>query len=288
MPFDRATQNCGLMKRDDLSREFVNAGLAKQLPWGSGVDPIDGLLAMRNAMNRNVGPEMLAKGFVQPTSAISGLAQYDLEQGARLLYPITTIFRNIIPRQTGGTGIQANWRSVTAVNPSRIAIGLSEGHRGGAMSQTVTDNLAKFYTNGLDNFVTEQAYLAGLTFEDLMALATTTNLQATMEAEELVDIGGNNSILLGTAAQPAGSGVTSGGSLADGTTYSVIVVALTYDGMVRSTVAGGVALPYTRANMDGTTDAIQGFSGIQSAASAAITISGGSNHGSITKTVTAV
>jgi hypothetical protein len=245
----------------EISREYINLGLSKGFQWGKGVDPIAGLRAMRESREKNVGPEMVAKGFVSPTSAISGLAQYDLEQGARLFYPITTIFRNLIPRMTGGLGIQANWRSVTAVNPSRIAMGLSEGHRGGAMAQTTTDNLAKFYTNGMDNFVTEQAYLAGLTFEDLMALAQTTLLQGVMEGEELADIGGNNSILLGTATAPTLTSAITGGTIPTGTTYSVIVVALTYDGVIRSTVTGGVMLPYTRANMDGSTDTIQGFSG---------------------------
>ena len=152
----------------DISRAYLDEGLRKNFPWGGTrnawagspkVDPLDGLRAMREAREKNVASDMVAKGFVQSTSAISGLTQYDLEQGARLLYPITTILRNMIPRRTGGLGIQANWRSVTAVNPSRISPGLSEGHRGGAMAQTVTDNLAKFYTEGLDNFVTEQAYL---------------------------------------------------------------------------------------------------------------------------------
>ena len=109
-----------------------------------------------------------------------------------------------------------------------------------------------------------------------------------MEAEELLDIGSNNSILLGTATAPTGTPLTSGGSLADASTYSLIVVALTYDGMIRSTVTGGVMLPYTRTNLDGTTDNIQGFSGIQSAASSAINVSGGGGYGSITATVPAV
>jgi hypothetical protein len=272
----------------ELSRDYINLGLSKQISWRPGQDPIEGLRALRQAFDKPLNREtLLAKGFVQSSSAISGLTQYDLEQGAKLLYPITTIFRNMIQRLTGGLGIQANWRSVTAVNPSRISIGLSEGHRGAAMSQTVTDNLAAFKTLGMDNFVTEQAYLAGLTFEDLLALSSTTLLQGVMEAEELLDIGGNNSVLLGTAATPVGTGVTTGGTLADGTTYSLIVVALTFDGMTRATVAGGVPLPYTRSNLDGSTDTIQGFCGIQSAASSAITISGGTNHGSITGTVAA-
>lgn len=272
----------------DLSKAFIDEGLRKNLSFREGVDPIAALRTIRESREKNVGPDMLAKGFVSPTSAISGLAQYDLEQGARLLYPITSPFRNMIPRRTGGLGIQANWRAVTAVNPSRISTGLAEGQRGGAMGQTVVDRLAAFTTQGLDNFVTEQAYMAGLTFEDLMSLAQTTTLQGMMEAEELLDIGGNNSVLLGTAATPVGTAVTTGGSLSDSTTNSIIVVALTYDGMIRSTVAGGVMLPYTRANMDGTTTLINGFSGIQSAASAAVTTNAGTALQKITATTTAV
>ena len=275
-------------------QNFINAGLQKRLPWGTikkgapfDADPIKGLTMLRQAREKNMSAEWVAKGFISPTSAVSGLAQYDLEQGARLLYPITTIIRNMIPRVTGGTGIQANWRSVTAVNPSRISPGLSEGHRGGAMSQTTTDNLAKFYTLGLDNFVTEQAYLAGLTFEDLMALMSTTTLQGLMEAEEILDIGSNNSILLGTTGTVTAAAATTGGTLADAT-YSVICVALTYDGMIRSTVTGGVMLPYVRANMDGTTDTINGFSGIQSANTGSLTVSGGTNHGSVTASVAGI
>ncbi|HUC76724.1 MAG TPA: hypothetical protein VMS04_15590 [Vicinamibacterales bacterium] len=231
---------------------------------------------------------LLQKAFTQPTSAISGLAQYDLEQGARLLYPITTILRNMIPRQTGGLGIQANWRSITAVNPSRISINLAEGQRGAAMAQTVTDNLAKFSTQGLDNFVTEQAYMAALTFEDLMALMATETLQATMEAEELLDIGGNSSVALQTTPTPTQGAVSNtGGSFSNGT-YSVICVALTFDGMTRASVSStGVPLPYTRANMDGTTTPIQGFCGIQSAA-LSVTLSGGTSTQQINAKVAAV
>lgn len=272
---------------------FKGAGIN----WKPGVDPSEAISLIREKVTQRLPAEVL-KAFVQPGSATSGLAQYDLEQGARLLYPVTTIFRNMIPRLTGGTGIQANWRAVTAINPGNLSIGLSEGHRGGFMSQTVADRFASFKTSGMDNYVTEQAYLAAVTFEDLMALAATTTLQGVMEGEEQIDIGGNNSILLGTGATPTGTGAATGGYLADGTTYSVIVVPLTYLGMrfsIPPTVSGAgvlsggaVALPYVRTNADGSTDPVQGFCGIQSAASAAITLSGGGTAQVINAVTTAV
>jgi hypothetical protein len=275
---------------------FKGAGVQ----WKHGVDPEAGIGLMKQLATTPIPVEQLvAKAFTQPGSATSGLAQYDLEQGARLLYPITTIFRNMIPRLTGGTGIQANWRSLTAVNPGNLNIGLSEGHRGGFMGQTVVDKFAAFKTSGMDNYVTEQAYLAAVTFQDLMALAATVTLQGTMEQEEQLDIGGNSSISLGTGATPTQGAVgNTGGFLSNGATYSVIVVPLTYLGMRNSvppTVSGtgalsggAVALPYTRTNADGSTDQVQGFSGIQSAASAAINLSGGTATQVINAVTTAV
>ena len=276
---------------------------AKGIQWKPGVDPeaaiafIKGQLFKSDGTPNRIPPDVLMKAFVQPGSATSGLAQYDLEQGARLLYPITTILRNMIPRVTGGTGIQANWRAITAVNPTNLNIGLSEGHRGGAMSQTVVDKTASFKTSGMDNYVTEQAYLAAVTFEDLYALSATETLQGTMEAEEHLDIGGNNSIALGTTPTPTqGATASTGGFLSDAT-YSVICVALTYLGTANSTpptgqgtatLAGGaIVLPYTRANMDGSSDLINGFSGAQSAA-LSVTLSGGTATQVINAAVAAV
>lgn len=243
----------------------------------------DIIVKVREAQAKNV-----AKAFVQSSSAVSGITEYDLEQGARLLYPITTILRNMIPRRVGGTGIQANWRTITAVNPGGVSIGLSEGNRGGIMSQTVNDVLAKFAFFGMDNYVTFEADLAARGFDDVRALAVTELLQAVMEAEEKVILGGNSSLLLGTAAVPVATGHATGGGLSDGTTYSFIVVGLTFDGQALSSVAAGVKLPYTRTNADGTTDLIQGFSGIQSVASTGGTLNAGTAVQSFTLVTTAI
>lgn len=267
----------------------------KYKPWHPNVDPVFAINKMRELASKPIAKEeLLAKAFVQPTTATTGLAQYDLEEGARLLYPITTPLRNVIPRSTGGMGIQANWRAVTAVNPLNVNIGLGEGQRGGVMSQTVVEKYAAFKTSGLDNYVTEQAYFSALGFEDLNALAATTALQSTMEQEEKIDLGGNSSLALGKTGTPAGTGGTSG-YMSDGT-YYVYCVALTYLGMVNSTkptgqgtssVAGGaVALPYTRSNLDGTTTPVQGFCGQVSDASSGIVLNGGGTNQSIAATVT--
>ena len=60
--------------------------------------------------------------FTENASATSGLTFYDLEVGAKLLYPVLTPLRNAIPRVSGKGGIQANWRAITAINTSRPAL----------------------------------------------------------------------------------------------------------------------------------------------------------------------
>lgn len=237
----------------------------------NNVEELNKILAAIQEAQKTQVAGYLGKAFTQSGSAISGITAYDLEQGARLLYPVTTIFRNIIPRDVGGMGIQANWRSITAINPSGMAPGVSEGNRGGAVDQTVTDNLAAFVELGLENFVTWKAEYAGKGFDNVPALAVTNLLRSTMEAEEKVIIGGNGTQLLGTTPTPSATPSTTGGTLAAQTDWTMYAVALTYDGMVNSTLALGVKLPYTRVNTDQSTDLINGFTAIPSAAATSTT-----------------
>ena len=216
------------------------------------------------------GGGTLQKSFTQSSSAISGITEYDLEPGARLLYPLTTILRNMIPRRTGGRGIQANWRAITAVNPSKLSIGLSQGNRGGIMGQTVVDRLAKFAFFGMDNSVTFEADYAGEGFDNVRGLAVTELLQGTMEAEERVILGGNAFQALGTTPTPTTSTATTGGLITNAT-WSVVCVALTFDGAANSDVTNGVQIPYTRTNADGSTDVISGFYAAPSAAASQVT-----------------
>lgn len=254
-----------------------------------GASSVNEILALiKSAQQNNVANE-LNKAFTQSASAVSGITEYDLEAPAKLLYPLTTLLRNMIPRRVGGTGIQANWRTITAINPGGVSIGLSEGNRGGFVSQTVNDMLAKFAFLGLDNYVSFEADYSAKGFDDVKALAVKILLESVMEQEERVILGGNSSVALGTCGTVTATPSGTGGSLADAT-YSVICVMLTYDGVQWSTVGGagtGVKLPYTRVNADGSTDAIQGFSGIQSAATGSLVINAGNNVGSIAVSVVA-
>jgi hypothetical protein len=220
-------------------------------------------------------PSDLAKAstYVQPGSATSGINFYDLEEGAKLLYPVLTPLRNEIPRVSGKGGIQANWRGVTAINPQQVSAGVSGGNRGGMIAVTTQDYTAAYRGIGLESAVDFEADYAANGFDDVKALAAKQLLESVMIQEEQLILGGNNSLALGTAGTPTLVGSATGGALAAGT-YSVIVVALTLQGFLSSSVAGGVVGQVTRTNTDGSSDTFGGGSSQKSAAASSGALTG--------------
>ena len=205
-------------------------------------------------------PESLAKAtFSQPGSATSGMNFYDLELGAKFLYPVLTPLRNAIPRVSGKGGIQANWRAVTAINSSGVRIGVSGGNRGAVMAVATQDYTASYKGIGIESNVDFEAQYAGQGFDDVRAIAAKVGLEALMIGEELLILGGNGSLALGTTPQPSSATSTTGGTLA-AATYSVIAVALTLEGFVNSSVAGGIPTQVVRTNADGSSDTFGGGS----------------------------
>lgn len=228
----------------------------------------------------------IAKSFTQSNSATSGLTYYDLEAPAKTLYPVLTPLRNKIPRVVGGRGIQANWRAITGINTGKMTAGVAEGKRSGAIAHTTADYLAAFKGLGLEDYVTFEADYSAQGFDNAKARAVEGLLRATMIQEEFVDLGGNNSVALGTTPTPSLTTATTGGSLPATTAYNVRCVAMTLTGYQQSagyangTVNDAVAVAsltlartYTRTNMDSTTDTINGGFA-QVSAQAAVTTGG--------------
>lgn len=217
---------------------------------------------------KNLG---LAKStFSQPGSATTGLNYYDLELGAKFLVPVLTPLRNEIPRVSGKGGIQANWRAITGINTTGLRIGVSGGNRGAVMSVATQDYVAAYKGIGLESSVDFEAQYAANGFDDLRSQAGLRGLQATMIGEELVILGGNGSLSLGTTGTPTLSGSTTGGTLA-AATWSVICVALSLDAMVNGSVAGGIQASITRTNADGTSDTFGGGAAQKSASATVVT-----------------
>jgi len=228
----------------------------------------------------NLPAHLIEKGITQAT----GLVHYDLEPGAKLLFPVLTPFRNETARVPADGGNATNWKQITAINTSRQRASVSEGNRGGVLATTVTDKTAAYKGFGLEDFVTFEGQWAGKNFDDARALAMMNTLSATMIQEERLMIGGNNSLALGITPTPSLAASASNGSLASAT-YSVICVALSHIAMRESSVVAGVPESFTRTNADGSTDPVKSGAAQKSTnATAAVT----GPTGSIAATVTAV
>jgi hypothetical protein len=183
-------------------------------------------------------PDSIKKAGEVITTA-TGLVAINLEAPSKNLYPVLTPIRNMLPRKGGGTGTQAQWRAVTAINGPSTMPGspwLREGGRGALMSLTEADKSTPYVTIGLDTSVTFEAQSAAQGFEDVYSTAGMRLLQQTMIMEELAILGGNRSVALGVTATPTLS--ASGTGTLPNATYSVRVFALTQEGLVN---AGGVA-----------------------------------------------
>lgn len=244
---------------------------------------------VRESLARNSSNGDLAKAWLQPNSATTGLQVYDLEAPAKLLYPVLTPLRNKIPRVGGGKGTQANWRAITGVNTTRLSGGLGQGNRGGVIAQTTMDYYAAFRGLGFDNYVTFEADMSSEGFQDLKATAVQSLLRSLMIEEEFVILGGNGITGLGTTPTPTVTAFTSGGTISTSTAVVVGCAALTLEGLRNVTLANGVpgspAGVLTRTNADGSTDT---YGAGVAAPSATATVTTAANNSSVSAHVAPV
>ena len=222
----------------------------------------------------------LAKSFTTGT----GLVAYDLQPKALQLYPVITPLRNKIPRVvTPNGGTATHWKAITAINAGGMALGISEGNRGGIPTTSTQDYMATYKAFGLEDNVTFEADYAAQGFDDIKARAVEGLLRATMIDEEELIIGGNTSLAFGVTPTPSLVASGTGSSLTN-VAYTVQVVALTRGGYAKANVTSGVLGTVTRTNADGSTDTYGGGSG-QISSTATVTPTAGQT---ITATVAAV
>jgi hypothetical protein len=222
--------------------------------------------------------------FSESASATSGLTFYDLELGAKFLYPVLTPLRNMIPRVSGKGGIQAAWRAITAINTTGLRFGVSSANRGGVLAVTTHDYTATYKGIGVETSVDFEAQYAGQGFDDVRAVGAKTGLEALMLGEEAMILGGCTSTALGTTPTPTITALTTGGTLA-AQTWSVICAAMTLDGLMNGSIAGGVQGQISRTNADLSVDTFGGGVAKQST-NATVATTGAT--GSITASVTPV
>lgn len=229
----------------------------------------------------------------------TGLTGYDLQDGAKFLYPVLTPLRNRIPRIKGKNGLNTNFKAVTGINAAKLTAGVGEGHRNAANTTSITTRSIFYATLGHDDLVTFEAIDAAQGWEDLPASTKRMLLHALMISEEETMLWGAGTAIgtdtgsitaaLGQAAIASTAQATAGGSLAASTAHYIYCMPLTYDGVKMaggygsSSMAGvTIKVPFTRTNMGGTTDTISGGAG---RISAQTTVTTGSSTS--TNTITA-
>jgi hypothetical protein len=222
--------------------------------------------------------------FTENASATSGLTFYDLELGAKFLYPVLTPLRNAIPRVSAKGGVQAAWRAITAINTTGLRFGVSAANRGGVMAVQTKDYTANYKGIGVETSVDFEAQYAGQGFDDIRAVGAKTGLEALMLGEEALILGGCSSTTLGTTPTPTLTATATGGTLA-AQTWSVICAAMTLDGLMNGSIAGGVQGSITRSNADLTSDTFGG--GVAKVSANATVVTTGAT-GSINASVTPV
>lgn len=214
----------------------------------------------------------LSKSATVTTAA--GLVTYDLQAPAKNLYPVIVTFGSRIPRVSGKGGVATNWKQVSAITGSGYnAMGwVPEGQRSGVMSITTADKAASYRTIGEEGSLTFEAASASEGFEDERSRTSIRLLQKAMLKEDAAIFGGNASLALGVPGTPTASAAGTGATL-PAATYSVIVVALTFEGWSNSSLAGGVATSQTITGADAKTYVVNGGSSNKSAAaSQAVTL----------------
>jgi len=249
---------------------------------------------------KNQRAELAKAGWQQSGSAVSGITNYDLELGAKKLFPVITPLRDRIPRVSAKGGIQANWRAVTGINTLGVSAGISPGQRNARVTHTTADYFAAYRTLGMDDAVDFQADWSAEGFDDVKALSVEQLLYSTMIQEEFVDLGGNTSVALGTTPTPTLATATTGGTIQLSTAMIVNCVALTLPGYQQlagwnngttgqtlNIATGVLTAVSTRTNADGTTDTIAGGVG-QVSAAATVTTGAGTSTSVVTATVAPV
>lgn len=221
---------------------------------------------------------ILAKAGIQQST---GLVAYDLQAPAKNLYPVMTPLRNRIPRVPGSGGTGFNWKRVTAINTANLSGFVPEGGRNGVMTIATDDKNVNYKTLGMEDSITYEAERAAQGFEDIRASEAQRLLWATMLQEEYAILGGNLSVALGTPTAPTVvvTDADGGTIAADAGGYACRVVALTLQGYLASSLAGGVKQEVSVTPADGGSAFTYGGGSSQKSAA---TVSGATSGGAST------
>jgi hypothetical protein len=210
-------------------------------------------------------------GKAQNYNQAFGLVWYDLEPVAKLLYPVITPLRNMIPRVGANGGTAVHWKSITGINTNRLSPGVSEGNRTAKTTDTVVSMVANYAGLGFEQDVSFEADYAGMNFDDVKSLAVLNLLRSLMIAEEQVILLGDATFQLNAnTATPTPTVAVSNfaGNLTANSVYYVGCVALTPNGYFNAN-ANGIQQTSSRTSVSGDSETIKMGAGIPSASNSA-------------------
>jgi len=216
-----------------------------------------------------------------------GLNYIDLRAPSYLLDPVYTPILNSTPRWgkvNAGYGLQPQWKAITSFDSSaatQLAPFVSEGNTNQYATMNEKNYSAPYITLGTDDYVTMEGISASEGYEDLMGDAKLIQLLRFRRNQERTYLGGVSStggsgtgLQIATTNTPASAlnaaAATNLTNLPTGSYAAAYAVALNYRALTSpaNTVSAGVTTQYLRSNADGSSDIINGGTGIVSAASA--------------------
>jgi hypothetical protein len=169
------------------------------------------------------------QSFQKDVAQSTGLNAYNLEPAAKVLQPVYSPLRNMIPRvgnTRGGTAV--NWKVIAGLDIARLDPFTAEGTKAGTVSVSSADKSAAFKTISKGDNVSFQAQWAGRSFIDNKAEAVQRLLATVMQLEERAICFGRTTAL-GSVTTPTVANAASGGTIG-AATYNVIARPLTMRG----------------------------------------------------------
>ncbi|MGH6990792.1 MAG: hypothetical protein ACREE3_12925, partial [Stellaceae bacterium] len=144
-------------------------------------------LLQNDSFIKGLGSKLGTVSKADTISQATGLLWYDLRPVVQLLYPFKELIPEIsrLPRVSADGGNAFHWKRITGVNTNQIALGVSEGNRGGRISITDEDQTATYKTLGLESSVTFEARLGAENLTpDALGVAVQSTLRSVMIGEE--------------------------------------------------------------------------------------------------------
>ena len=184
------------------------------------------------ALGMQTGPRRGTSAAVKTgiTAGTTALGGYPLEKPAKSLYFIEDTLRRRIPRVMNPVGGDtAHWKTITSINSSKVKAGVAEGALATAITLGTAPKSASYRTLNQYNTYTDEAKFFGRQFQDIPQLGMLATLQSLMIQEDRYLLGGTDVTIGAPAAVTVADYASSGGSFA-GTSYYIVVSALTIHG----------------------------------------------------------